>query len=135
MDESLNADPFDWYALYIQIQTAGISDPHYHWQNFGNVTIGLIHQLIEGIAKRDKDLAQAMSYTTANLGCYVAHAWFDHKLELKDFLPFMDTEVDSTKITKETAIIFRQLIKDNRIPNRIVSAAGNYMDDIVKLTT
>lgn len=132
-------DDFDWQSLYIQIQTAGITDPHFHWNNFGNVTIGLIHDLIEGIAKRDMDIANSMSISVSKMACYMLNSsWFGGKFELSDFLPFVtnDTEKsDSTGITKSTAVAFRKLIKENRLPNKVITAASAYMDDITKLTS
>jgi hypothetical protein len=139
LDEALEEDYFDWRSLYIQIQTAGITDPHYHWQNFGNVTIGLIHELIEGIAKRDMDVANAMSVSVSKMACYMLNSsWFGGKFELKDFLPFMaeeSTEPKPDRITKDTAIAFRRLIKENRLPNKVITAASAYMDDISALAS
>ena len=139
MDETLEDGYFDWQSLYIQIQTAGITDPHFHWQNFGNVTIGLIQDLLEGIAKRDTDIANAMSVSVSKMACYMLNSsWFGGKFELKDFLPFMaeeTTEPKADRITKDTAIAFRQLSKENRLPNKVITATSPYMDDIIALSS
>lgn len=139
LDAVLADDDFDWQSLYIQIQAAGITDPHFHWNNFGNVTIGLIQDLIEGIAKRDMDIANSMSISISKMACYMLNSsWFGGKFELSDFLPFVTTEAeksDSTGITKPTAVAFRKLIKQNRLPNKVITAASSYMDTIAKLAS
>jgi len=60
------------------------------------------------------------------------------KLTLQDFLPFPeleDTNSSQDKIGVETAKIFMQGVKDNIIPNKVISALGSkYMDDIINLT-
>lgn len=134
MDEVLGEDLFDWQSLYIQIQTAGITDPHYHWNNFGNVTIDLIETLLKGIAKRDIELANAMSASVSKMACHMLNSsWFGGKFELSDFLPFMIDGQDPSKITKETAVAFRRLVKENKLPNKVIASASPYMDDIFKL--
>jgi hypothetical protein len=139
LDEHLAADFFDWRSLYVQIQTAGITDPHYHWSNFGNVTIDLINEVIESIAERDMDMANSMSVSTARMACLMLNSqWFGGKFDIKDFIPFVrdvDNKQQSNKaITQETAIAFRQAMKSNWLPNKVIMASTNYMDDIAKLS-
>jgi hypothetical protein len=139
LDEHLAADLFDWRSLYVQIQTAGITDPHYHWSNFGNVTIDLINEVIKSIAERDMDMANSMSISTSRMACLMLNSqWFGGKFDIKDFIPFVrdvdNKPSDNNAITRETAIAFRKAMKDNWLPNKVIAASSNYMDDIAKLS-
>jgi hypothetical protein len=95
--------------------------------------------LIEGIAKRDMDVANAMSVSVSKMACYMLNSsWFGGKFQLKDFLPFMaeeSSEPKADRITKDTAIAFRRLIRENRLPNKVITAASAYMDDISALAS
>jgi hypothetical protein len=139
LDEHLAADSFDWRSLYVQIQTAGITDPHYHWSNFGNVTIDLINEVIESIAERDMDMANSMSISTARMACLMLNSqWFGGKFDIKDFIPFVrdvdNKQQDNKAITVDTAQAYRAAVKTGWLPYKVIAASSMYMDDISKLT-
>jgi hypothetical protein len=139
LDEHLAADFFDWRSLYVQIQTAGITDPHYHWSNFGNVTIDLINEVIESIAERDMDMANSMSISTSRMACLMLNSqWFGGKFDIKDFIPFVrdvdNKQQDNKAITADTAKAYRAAVKTGWLPYKVIAASSNYMDDISKLT-
>ena len=45
------------------------------------------------------------------------------------------SEPKADRITKDTAIAFRRLIRENRLPNKVITAASAYMDDISALAS
>jgi hypothetical protein len=139
LDEHLAADFFDWRSLYVKIQTAGITDPHYHWSNFGNVTIDLINEVIESIAERDMDVANSMSISTSRMACLMLNSqWFGGKFDIKDFIPFVrdvdNKQQDNKAITADTAKAYRAAAGSGWLHYKVIAASSMYMDDISKLT-
>lgn len=126
----INEPEIDWRSFYIQIQSAGISDPVFHWLNFGRLPLTLLEKMLKGIDQRDERLANYHSLATAQLGVLVG-GFMGGDFKLDDFIPF--AKKDTNKITKETAIAFRKVVKNNLIPDKVVQAFSQYMDDIFLL--
>ncbi len=55
------------------------------------------------------------------------------KIKHSDFLPFNLGLDDQDKISKSTAKIFVELLDDEILPSKVISACGRYLDQIKKL--
>lgn len=134
MEKDLSRDLTDWEQIYLDIQLAGISDPGFHLENFGQQTIALIEKTCTAIQSKMMVDANGYNYSCA----YVCALYFGG--EIKKYLPYDVDKIESKKkddpkkVTKETAIAFRQANKEGLIPMHIIGAFSPYMDDIMVLT-
>lgn len=103
----------------------------FHWFNFGNLPITLVESMIEGIDERDEKITNYHALATAQLGILVGGI-VGAKLTLNDFIPFVKKE-SNNKITKDTAIAFRQAVKENLLPDKVIQGCGKFMADIFAL--
>lgn len=103
----------------------------FHWFNFGNLPIVLVESMIQGIDERDEKITNYHSLATAQLGILVGGI-VGAKLTLNDFIPFVKKE-SNNKINKETAIAFRQAVKQGLLPDKVIQGCGKFMADIFAL--
>ena len=134
MRKELQAEPTDWDEIYYTFQSSGVSDSRWHSKNFDSQPVIHIAKQLESIHKRDQNLANYHSISVSRLGLVMASG---DKLTLDDFLPFPleDSEAEKKSvISKETAQVFIQGVKDKIIAPKLIGAFSKYMDEILSLS-
>lgn len=110
---------------YQVIQTAGINDPMFHYENFPNLPVTLIVDMIKAIAKRDRYLANIHSITVAKIGLGFVNK---KGVSIEAFLPFDLSEDAGDKVSLATAKEFFRCVEKGLIPKRIVPAFSPFID-------
>jgi len=131
--EELDEETTDWDSIYFEFQSAGVSDSRWHSRNFDSQPVIHIVKQLESIHKRDQNLANYHSISVSRLGLVMSSS---DKLTLDDFLPFPLEDAEAEKkpvISKETANIFVDGVKDKIIAPKLIGAFSKYMDEIINL--
>jgi hypothetical protein len=110
-------------SIHASIQAAGVSDPIYHKSTFPNLTLKEIQTILDAIRERDKLLANYNSITIARVGMLFSGA--DSKITVQDLLPFSFD--DKHTLNAETYKILKQLIKDKKLPSKVITAFSPHL--------